>query len=104
MSKKDKHWLCLRDVGSEILDKYCGILSEKHNITRNPTKKYSSNKEKLLVENEADNKNETFSANIRPPEPVGCQLLQMNSAPGYFKYTSRSLGSDSLCHRMTSDK
>ncbi|TNN11944.1 hypothetical protein EWB00_004390 [Schistosoma japonicum] len=95
--------------GSEILDKYCGILSEKHNITRNPTKKYSSNKEKLLVENEADNevmrymsqfdsienyaqipfrnhksywlKNETFSANIRPPEPVGCQLLQMNSAP-----------------------
>ncbi|CAI2724072.1 unnamed protein product [Schistosoma spindalis] len=59
----------------------CDAYTQKFNITQNSNEKHTGNMEKIFIENETDNKDLKLSVNLRPPEPVGCQLLQMNSAP-----------------------
>ncbi|CAH8478171.1 unnamed protein product [Schistosoma rodhaini] len=96
-------------LGSKIPNINCDACTQKINITQNSNEKHTGNMEKIFIENETDIevmrymsqfdliknyaqirsenqkpnrlKDLKLSVNLRPPEPVGCQLLQMNSAP-----------------------
>ncbi|CAH8450333.1 unnamed protein product [Schistosoma bovis] len=96
-------------LGSKTPNINCDAYTQKFNITQNSNEKHTGNMEKIFIENETDNevmrymskfdlikncaqirsenhkpnrlKDLQLSVNLRPPEPVGCQLLQMNSAP-----------------------
>ncbi|XP_018648634.1 hypothetical protein Smp_141690 [Schistosoma mansoni] len=104
--------------GSKIPNINCDACTQKINITQNSNEKHTGNMEKIFIENETDievmrymsqfdliknyaqirseNQNPNrlkdlkLSVNLRPPEPVGCQLLQMNSAPGILDIKIRN--------------
>ncbi|VDP16558.1 unnamed protein product [Schistosoma margrebowiei] len=107
-------------LGSKTPNINCdAYYTQKFNITQNSNKKHTGNMEKIFIENETDNevmrymskfdwikncaqtrsenhkpnrlKDLQLSVNLRPPEPVGCQLLQMNSAPGEFNIIHDSI-------------
>ncbi|VDP34496.1 unnamed protein product [Schistosoma mattheei] len=81
----------LNTSGSKTPNINCDIYTQKFNITQNSNEKHTGNMEKIFMENETDNKDLQLSVNLRPPEPVGCQLLQMNSAPGKFNIIHNSI-------------
>ncbi|CAH8449710.1 unnamed protein product [Schistosoma turkestanicum] len=96
-------------LGSKMPNTNCDVRTGKLSSNQNPNENYGSNIEKIFLENEIDNevmrymsqfdsikncaqiksrnnksnrlKDEKLLVNLRPLEPVGCQLLQMNSAP-----------------------